>query len=70
MIDKLGTGVFELFSEPTNALLEGPEEFVGGVGKGVKSFVSNIVTGSFESVSKISGSLYTLLKGIEGHPGI
>ena len=34
-VNKLGTGVYELISEPSKGLLKGPDEFVGGVGKGV-----------------------------------
>lgn len=47
-------------------ILKGPEEFVGGVGKGVKSLATNVVSGSFESVSKITGSLYGVLKNVSG----
>lgn len=35
LVNKLGTGVYEFVSEPTKGLLKGPDEFVGGVGKGV-----------------------------------
>jgi hypothetical protein len=35
LVDKLGTGVYEFISEPTKGLLQGPDEFVGGIGKGV-----------------------------------
>lgn len=66
-IDKLGTGVFEFFNEPRKGLLKGPKEFVGGMGKGVKSLVTNIVSGSFDSVSKITGSLYGVLKNVSGN---
>lgn len=65
-IDKLGTGVFEFFNEPRKGLVKGPKEFVGGVGKGVKSLVTNIVSGSFDSVSKITGSLYGVIKNVSG----
>jgi hypothetical protein len=67
LIDKLGTGVFEFFNEPRKGLLKGPKEFVGGVGKGVKSLVTNIVSGGFDSVSKITGSLYGVLKNVSGN---
>ena len=43
LIGKLGTGVFELVSEPAKGLLKGPDEFVGGVGKGIQSVVGNVV---------------------------
>ena len=66
LVDKLGTGVLEFFNEPMQGLLKGPEEFVGGIGKGVKSLTTNVVSGSMESVSKITGSLYSVLKNVSG----
>ncbi len=70
LVDKLGTGVFEFFSEPKKGLLLGPEEFVGGIGKGVKSLVTNVVSGSFDSISKISGSLYGVVKNVAGDKNV
>ena len=35
LVNKLGTGFYEFISEPTKGLLKGPDEFVGGIGKGV-----------------------------------
>jgi len=66
LIDKLGTGVFEFFNEPRKGLLKGPHEFVGGIGKGVKSLVTNVVSGGFDSISKITGSLYGVFKNVSG----
>ena len=66
LIDKLGTGVFEFFNEPRKGIVKGPKEFVGGIGKGVKSLLTNVVSGSFDSISKITGSLYGVFKNIEG----
>jgi phage-related protein len=66
LVNKLGTGVYEFVSEPTKGLLKGPDEFVGGVGKGVQSLVSNVVSGGFESVGKITGSLYNVVKNVGG----
>ncbi len=66
LIDKLGTGVFEFFNEPRKGLLLGPKEFVGGLSKGVKSLVTNVVSGGFDSVSKITGSLYGVVKNVSG----
>jgi vacuolar protein sorting-associated protein 13A/C len=70
LIDKLGTGVFEFFNEPRKGALLGPKEFVGGVGKGVKSLVTNIVSGSFDTVSKITGSLYGVVKNVTGDQNV
>mmetsp|Transcript_21633 Transcript_21633/g.15886 ORF Transcript_21633/g.15886 Transcript_21633/m.15886 type:complete len:91 (+) Transcript_21633:1144-1416(+) len=36
------------------------------MGRGVKSLVTNVVSGSFECISKISGSLYSLVKNVGG----
>ena len=65
-VDKLGSGVFEFFNEPRKGLIKGPKEFVGGVGKGVTSLVTGVVSASFDSVSKISGSLYSVAKNVTG----
>ena len=43
LVNKLGTGVVELVSEPMKGLLRGPDEFIGGVGKGLQSVVGNVV---------------------------
>ena len=66
LVNKLGTGVYEFVSEPSKGLLKGTDEFVVGVGKGVQSLVSNVISGSFESMSKITGSLYTVVKNVSG----
>ena len=70
LIDKLGTGVIEFFNEPRKGMLLGPKEFVGGIGKGVKSLVTNVVSGSFDSVSKITGSLYGAIKNVSGDQNV
>ena len=62
LVDKLGTGVIEFFNEPRKGLLKGPKEFAMGIGKGVRSLATNVVAGGFQSVSRISGSLYTVVK--------
>mmetsp|Transcript_31579 Transcript_31579/g.54701 ORF Transcript_31579/g.54701 Transcript_31579/m.54701 type:complete len:2374 (-) Transcript_31579:14-7135(-) len=66
LIDNLGTGVIEFFSEPYKGLIKGPDAFVGGVSKGVKSLVGNVVSGGFGSVSKIAGSLHDIVKEVGG----
>ena len=65
-VDKLGSGVFEFINEPRKGLIKGPKEFVGGIGKGVTSLVSGVVSASFDSVSKITGSLYSMAKNVTG----
>ena len=66
LIDKLGTGVFEFFNEPRKGLLKGPKEFASGIGKGVKSLVSGVISGGFGSVSRITGSLYSVVRQVGG----
>ena len=66
LIGKLGTGVYEFFAEPAKGLVGGPKSFAKGLGKGVQSLVSGVVVGSFDSVSKISGTLYDVLKKATG----
>ena len=61
LIDKLGTGVYEFFNEPAKGLLRGPKGFINGLEKGVRSLVSNVIVGSFQSVANITGSLYKII---------
>ena len=65
-VDKLGSGVFEFINEPRKGLIKGPKEFVDCIGKGVTSLVSGVVSASFDSVSKITGSLYSMAKNVTG----
>jgi len=62
LLDRLGSGVFEFFNEPRKGILKGPKEFAEGLNKGVKSLVTNVVGGGLNSVSRVTGSLYTLFK--------
>lgn len=65
-VSKLGSGFYELFNEPRKGLLKGPKEFVGGVGKGVTSLVTGFISAGSDSVSKISGSCYSMFKSVSG----
>jgi len=62
LLDRIGSGVFEFFNEPRKGLLKGPKEFAQGLGKGFKSLITNVVGGSLNSVSRVTGSLYSLTK--------
>lgn len=66
LIDNLGNGVVEFFSEPYRGLLKGPGEFAGGVVKGVKALIAGVISGSFGSISKITGSLYSIVREVGG----
>lgn len=65
-VDKLGMGVYEFVNEPRKGMLKGPKGFVKGVGKGMRSLVGNTMSAGFGSISKITGSLYTVVKEV-GH---
>ena len=62
LLDRLGSGVFEFFNEPRKGILKGPKEFAKGLGKGFKSLITNVIGGSLNSVSRVTGSLYSLVK--------
>mmetsp|Transcript_47284 Transcript_47284/g.34572 ORF Transcript_47284/g.34572 Transcript_47284/m.34572 type:complete len:99 (+) Transcript_47284:649-945(+) len=68
LVDKLGTGVYEFFNEPRKGLMTG--NFRAGLSKGVTSLVNNAVGGTFDSVSKLTGSLYGVLKSVGGQEPI
>jgi len=69
-IEKLGEGVIEFVNEPRKGLIKGPKEFAGGIGKGVTSLVTGVVSAGFGSVSKITGSLYSIAKSATGEKEI
>jgi len=64
LLEGVGTGIFQLFNEPRKGLLKGPEEFGIGLTKGARALVSNVVGGSFNSVSKITGTLLNATKNL------
>ena len=51
-------------------MLQGPEEFVGGLGRGVTSLVTNVVSGSLDVIQNVSGSLYSVMKSVGGSKDI
>lgn len=69
LIDKISTGVVDLVEEPVRmtygyrpdgARYVDPFGFFVGVQNGMRSLVTNVISGGFESVSKMTGSLYNL----------
>ena len=54
--------MIEFFNEPLKGMVKSPKYFAKGISKGTRSLVGNIVEGSFDSVTKITGSLYGLVK--------
>ena len=66
LVGKLGTGVYEFVAEPLKGILAGPKAFKEGVGKGVKSLMSNVVGGGLQSFGNITGSLYNAVNKVKG----
>lgn len=68
LVNNLGRGVAELYSEPLEGILEGDAgQAVKGVARGVKGLVSHSAFGVSNSVSRMSGTLYLGLKHLSGH---
>ena len=65
-VDKLGTGVVELFSEPKKGFLISPTEGIKGIGRGLTSLSTGVVSAGADSISKVTGSLYSILKSATG----
>ena len=53
----IGTGFSELFYEPAQGMVAGPEEFALGVARGLKSVVAHTVHGVFSTTSKFTGAV-------------
>ena len=62
MLDSLGTGFVEFFNEPRKGFMQGPKKFGEGLAKGVSSLVGNVVGGGLDTVTKITGTLYSAAK--------
>jgi hypothetical protein len=74
LIDKISTGVNDILCSPIRACRQSDNRlkfdliaFSQGFTNGITSFLSNTISGSFESVSKITGSLYNTTRQIGGH---
>jgi len=68
-VNKLGSGFTELTTETHQGFLMGPGEYVGGFGRGVRGLTTNVVSGSFDFLQNVSGSLYNVLKTVDGSKG-
>ena len=66
LLSKVGVGFYELARDPLQGMLQGPRGFVAGVGTGMQGVVRGVVGGGFESLSHISGSLYSVVKQTAG----
>ena len=66
LLNKIGNGFFQLVNEPTKGLMQGPTQLGVGIAKGVTGLLDGVVGGTMDSVSKITGTLYTTVHGILG----
>ena len=57
LLTSFGTGVYDFFYEPAQAILSSPQDFFKSVKKGTASLVGKSLYGIFNSLSKISGSV-------------
>ncbi|GAM28695.1 hypothetical protein SAMD00019534_118710, partial [Acytostelium subglobosum LB1] len=52
-----GTGVQDFFVEPAQGLVKSPADFGKGLAKGTSSLIKNSVFGTFNTISKITGTI-------------
>ena len=62
MFNKMGVGFVELVREPAVGMRHGASGFFKGLGKGITGMVRGVVGGTFDSVSSLTGSLYSVIK--------
>ncbi|XP_028969113.1 vacuolar protein sorting-associated protein 13 [Galendromus occidentalis] len=53
----ISAGVGDLFYEPFQGAIQGPEEFVAGLAQGVASLIGHTVGGAADAMGKITGAL-------------
>ncbi|EDO42077.1 predicted protein [Nematostella vectensis] len=57
LISGIGEGVRDLFYEPYQGIIYGPQEFAEGLARGVKSLLGHVVGGTAGAFSRITGSI-------------
>ncbi|CAJ0565294.1 unnamed protein product, partial [Mesorhabditis spiculigera] len=57
LVRDLSSGVEDLFYQPYQGLVQGPEEFISGVGLGVQSLFGHAVGGAAGAVGRITGTV-------------
>ena len=62
----IGEGVQDFFYEPYQGLMESPGDFILGIGKGTKSLVSGVVSGSLKSTAAIVDTASSGLSYLSG----
>ena len=62
LLNKIGMGFVELSREPAIGMRQGTTGFLKGIGKGLGGLVKGVVGGTFDSLSALTGSLYSIIK--------
>ena len=67
LVLSIGGGFYDFVNEPRKGFKMGPKEFGIGVAKGFGSLIYGIVGGVFNSVQRISGTLYAATQSLTGY---
>ena len=65
-VSSIGEGFIQLFEEPRKGLINGPLGFGEGVAKGFGNLLNAIISGTFDAVGKISGTLLASCEMLQG----
>ena len=64
LFSNIGTGIKDLYKKPKEGFVKGPLEGGLGILKGAGSLLKNTLSGSLNTVNKITGSLGTGFAGL------
>lgn len=59
LFSNIATGVFDMIDKPITGIVHGPIDALEGLSLGGASLIKNTISGTFNAVNKISGSLAT-----------
>ena len=66
----IGQGFIQLFEAPRKGLINGPLGFGEGVAKGFGNLITTIISGTFDAVGKISGTLLASCEMLQGEKAV
>ena len=69
-VSSIGEGFIQLFEAPRKGLINGPLGFGEGVAKGFGTLLNAIISGTFEAVGKISGTLLASCEMLQGEKAV
>ena len=69
-VSSIGEGFIQLFEAPRKGLINGPLGFGEGVAKGFGTLLNNIISGAFDAVGKISGTLLASCEMLQGEKAV